>query len=378
MERIVILPRSNEIDEFLNMEESIYKNIIYNRETSHRDFTEADLIKTDDGKIHYALNIYKIKRGKKYYLKLKSKKGFTVDEKGKLKVWYGSDLAANPHFSQALKALKIDWFSNEENILWPFITKTLFEKVITGKITNPIDYLSGYLKLSRISASPKLFYEACKKNQFSTKLKFLRGAYTAKDVNHFLEYILNDNGGTHTHHLEDLINQSKVLDRKIDFKWSSKRMDEEHIKWTKDIMQAEITSIPDKEVSINLYERIAPYIPDFFEPLNTQKRVFMEGTQMQHCVYTNYWNSINSGDFLAYHISWKGQEATLGLYISNNKSNKKLEFSQLFGKRNSLVSKELRLAVVEALDNINDDIDRAGVSLLKVNMPENNIKFLPF
>ena len=360
MEKILINKRHDDIVNFLAMEDGVYKNIIYNRDITNREFVESDLIKSDDGKIYYGHKVYKVKKGKKYYVKLKSKKGFTVDEKGKLKVWFGSDVASNPHFSTALRALNIDWFTNEEDKLWPFITKTLFEKVITGKITNPIDYLSGYLKLSRINASPKLLYSLCKKMRL-TKISLLRGAYAAKDVNHYLEFHLGDTAN-YTH-LDDLITQSRILEKKIDFKWSPNRMNEEHTLWTKEIMAAEVTSIPDKEVAVNMYGRLDPYIPEFFEPLTTQKRVFMEGSQMQHCVYTNYWNSINSGDFLAYHISWKGQEATLGLYINSDpKAKNKLTFSQLFGKRNSSVSSELHVAVTEALEQLNNILYQMNVS----------------
>ena len=223
MERIIINTKPTDIAEFLEMEDGVYKNIIYNRTITNKEFIESDLIKTDDGKIHYGYSVYKVKKGKKYYVKLKSKKGFTVDEKGKLKVWYGSDVASNPHFFTALKALNIDWFTNEGEKLWPFMTKTLFEKVITGKITNPIDYLSGYLKLSRINASPKLLYSLCKKMTL-TKISLLRGAYAAKDVNHYLEFHLGDT--SNYTHLDDLISQSRILEKKIDFKWSPKRMNE--------------------------------------------------------------------------------------------------------------------------------------------------------
>lgn len=359
MERIIINTKPTEIAEFLAMEDGVYKNIIYNRSIANREFVESDLIKTDDGKMHYRLNTYKVKKGKKYYASQKSKKGFTVDEKGKLKVWYGSDVASNPHFCTALRALKIDWFTNEENKLWPFMTKTLFEKVITGKITNPIDYLSGYLKLSRINASPKLLYATCKKQKLS-KIAFLRGAYVAKDVNHFLEYMLA--GASISLHLDDLINQSKILEKKIDFKWSSKRMDEEHNNWTKEIMAAEIHSIPDKEVKVNNYKKIAEFVPEFFEALDTQKKVYTEGSLMQHCVYTNYWDNINRGTFLAYHIKWKDQEATLGLHSYENNV---VRISQIYGVRNSEVSSELRDEVRRAVDWINANVVDKSVEFLK-------------
>jgi hypothetical protein len=369
MEKIIIIPRDSKLVDFFAMEDGIYKNILFNREIASFQFAESDLVKMDDGKIHFAHTMYTVKKGKKYYTKNKSKKGFTVDEKGKLKIWYGSDIAGNQIFSNALKALKIDWFTNEVTILWPFMTKTLFQKVITGKITNPIDFLSGYLKLSRISASPKLMYAACKCGTLS-KTTFLIGAYAAKDVNHYLEYFM-DSSVNKTHHLDDLIKQSKILERKIDFKWSSKRMDEEHTNWTKEIMAAEIHSIPDREVKVNNYKKIAEFVPDFFEALDTQKKVFTEGSTMKHCVYTNYWNNINSGTFLAYHIKWKDQEATLGLYSYENNV---VRISQIYGVRNSTVSSELRDEVRKIVDWINANVVDKSVEFLK----EQDLKFLPF
>lgn len=363
MERIVIIPRNEDMISFLEREDSIYKNIIYEREIRYRDFVESDLIKTDEGKIYYALNVYKIKKGKKYYAKLKSKKGFTVDEKGKLKIWYGSDILSNPHFLESLKALKIDWFVNEGDYLWKFITKTLFEKIITGKITNPIDYLRAYLKLSKINASPKLLYEVCRSHKEFNKISFLQMAYVAKDVDHYLEWLLqNRNESSARQIMFDTANQARILDRKIDFKWSYKRLNEEHTKWTQDIMQEEISSIPDSKVSVNNYDIVSAYVPDFFDPLDTQKKVFSEGTIMKHCVYTNYWRSIEDGRYLVYHIKLGGEEATLGLSV--NKEKNSLDFSQLYGKRNSMVSAELRDIVLSFLQSINERINKNKISLI--------------
>ena len=373
MEKIIILPRDSKVIDFLAMEDSIYKNILYDREIANNHFVESDLVKMDDGKIHFGHSTYTIKKGKKYYIKNKTKKGFTLDEKGKLKIWFGSDIAGNHMFSNALKALNIDWFMNEETILWPFMTKTLFEKVITGKITNPIDFLSGYLKLSHISASPKLMYAACKAGANGLKLdrfSFLHGAYTAKDVNHFLEFFM-DATLKKSYHLSDLMKQSRILERKIDFKWSAKRMDEEHTNWTKEIMGAEVHSIPHREVKVNNYKMIAEFVPEFFEALDTQKKVFTEGSLMKHCVYTNYWTSINNGTFLAYHIKWKGQEATLGLHVYETKV---VRISQIYGVRNSSVSSELREEVRKIVDWINANVVDKGVDFLK---EQDSLNFIP-
>lgn len=367
MERIVINEMPESVKEFFQMPDSLYKNIVYRRNHLGSNYVESDIIKTDTGCIHYCMNQYMIKKGKKYYKKLKSRKGFTLDEKGKLKIWYGSDISNNPHFFNVLKPLNIDWFTDSKNanVLWSFMTKTLFEKILNGKITNPIDYLKGYLKLSRIDASPKLLYDLLRQ-EGTTKANFLHGAVVAKDVNHYIEYCQSADKFSH---MSDFIDQARILERKIDFKWSIKRMNDEHNNWSEEIMKVEMDIVEDIPPRLNQYEVVSPYIPDSFKPLDTKKKVFVEASMMKHCLYTNYWASIDSGFYLAYHIDCGGESATLGLHISEMGKGDKIQFNQMNGKRNQSCSVVLLDYVKKELFKINEAMKRDNVKFNEMLLP---------
>jgi len=174
----------------------------------------------------------------------------------------------------------------------PYITKTVAEKILSKKITNNIDLLKEYLKLMRINASPKMLYCLINRKDIN-KMALLRNFSVAKDVNHAIEYLQGDD-----HHAIDMIDQAFILQRKIDFSWSPNRMREEHSKWTKEIMEAEINEMDDKE--IEGLEKYETFTPTGFKLLKTQKEVFQEGKIMSHCIYTSYWSRIKNGNYLLY------------------------------------------------------------------------------
>ena len=363
-----------DIKEFFAMEDGPVKNIMYYNKIIGRDYPVSDILKKEDGTMHHAHCVYTVKKGKKYYPKLKTKKGFTLDSKGKLKIWFGSNMQNSQHLYDVLVALKHDWFVND-SFLWGFMTKTLYEKILTGKITNPIDFLSGYLKLSRIKASPKLLYDVCKRRGFS-KAALLKNAAVAKDFNHFLEWEMGREMSLSGDTPGDMIRQALILDKKIDFKWSPRRLEEEHRNWTREIMKIEADSIPDCKV--NHYDMIRHLLPPYFEPLETQKRVFEEGSTMQHCVYTNYWKNIAEGTYMAFHVELNGEKATYGMIISYDG----LRSNQLYGFRNSPVSPAMREAVSKAEAQLilkSKDIIKKYLSSKNLAFGQNaNEEFLPF
>jgi len=96
--------------------------------------------------------------------------------------------------------------------------------------------------------------------------------------------------------------------------------------------------------SIKEQQNVIPNLSEYnnnlitFELLDSEIKMFDEGYDMDHCVYTNYYNSVCCGSYLCYHITFNSNEkATLGLRINNNK----ITFDQIYGKRNSSVSNEM-------------------------------------
>ena len=54
------------------------------------------------------------------------------------------------------------------------------------------------------------------------------------------------------------------------------------------------------------------------EQLNTEKEVFLEGTNMHHCLYNCYWNRIKSKDYIAFHMSVP-EDCTFSFKVLNDK-----------------------------------------------------------
>lgn len=349
MQNITIVPVNQTVQDFLSMDPGSYKRYKFYQDISDRTFTEANLlIKDDQNTVHYSYTSYKLKRSKDgYYKQVTKRQGFTLDEKGKLKIWFKGNVHTLPVLSVVLKHLNKEWFPDQFSTI---LTKGLLEKVLNGKITNPTDYAKAYLKAVRVpSCSPKLFLEAVMKYSFSGS-QLYRAAQVAKDVNHYIEDFISKSKREFISgyvHITDLERQAMILDEKIDYKWSVKRMEEQHSLWTSKIMEMELDHIED--VSLDVLQPYHALMPSGFTLLDTQKKVFAEGKLMSHCVYTNYWREINSGRYLAIHVDMFNESATLGLNVHRDV----IRFNQMYGKYNRPVSQKLIDYVQEWLKDVN-------------------------
>jgi len=275
---------------------------------------------------------------------------------------------------ELFKYYNFNWLNTS---MYQFMTKTIVEKMLAGKITNNLDVIKEYVKVMRLKCSPALLLKLfiTDDNRLS-KTDFLREASVAKDINHLIEHLLNPNDQRGRIIFQDMVKEAQILEKKIDYKWSHSRLVEEHKAWTEQIMQIEIdtldnTTIPD-------IERFDRYTPDNFKLLKTQKEVFYEGKTMKHCVYTAYWPSIKNGSYLAYHIEQNGEEATLGVNVYEDK----IVYNQCYSRYNGNISSALKLTVMQFVENLNEQVRRDGVSFYSVQnytlKDDNIINELPF
>ena len=336
----------DEVVDFLKMPNSLYKNVLYYRNFMSRHASEAEILYKDDS-VHYAYTTYAVKKSKSgYYRQAVKKEGFTI-KNNKLSIWFGKNIFELQSIRLVLDHFKCNWLHAG---LIPYITKSIAEKIFIGKITNNTEVCKAYLKVMRFKdASPKLFLDVLTGNNTQNKQNLLRAMSVAKDVNHFFEWMINVQTNKYSgqsiissqqeYLVFDMIQQALTLDKKIDFKWSEKRLTEEHNQWTKIIMDIEGEHMEDAIV-----ESILPYdkfnYPGF-KLLKTQKEVYFEGKLMKHCVYTNYWNSIKYGNYLAYAVEQDGERATLGLNIHDGK----IVYNQCYSVGNSSVSASLKTSV---------------------------------
>lgn len=350
MERITIQKVDDAVDNFYAIPTGIYKNIIFYRDINGRTFDESNIAR-EDGCLYYSYSQFQItKSGNSFYNKRGRKWGFTFNDKKKLSVWFGKNIAEVPGLTELFKYLNMNWLHPN---MFPYLTKSIVEKMLAGKITNNLDIIKAYIKLIHLKISAKKLTNCIIENKAGDKRNLLRFIGVAKDSNHLIDYFMNPpKEGSYI--LNDLVDQARILNRKIDFKWSKLRLEKEHKNWTKEIMTIELEHMADSVV--NWIQPLHKFTPKGFILLDTQKKVFEEGSLMKHCVYTNYWSSIKNGNYIAYHVMHPetNEEATLGFTIVNNT----LIYNQCYTTYNKHITDDLRKYIEKHTEPLKKKINK--------------------
>ena len=345
------------VKEFLEKPASPNKNIEYYDGMQNTPIRRTSILKKD-GNLYFSSTLYSIKRNmQSYYLKPKEKLGFTLNEKGKLSIWFGKSVQElQPFLPLIFKELGIDFIKQLPENYNSFITKVVLEKMLNGKITNPIDFCSQLLKNWRVKgASPRLLYKTMMTPTIGDKHSgFGVGVFTsvisiAKNFDHYLEHLIRNVNSTSRFNFSDLEMQAVILDRKIDYNWSEKRLEEEHKAWTKEIMLLKKDKLSDKPITaLKWFRDNTHLLNNHFTLLNTEVEIFEEGHNMSHCVYSNYLNFVKRGSYVAYHVAYRGEDVTLGMFISSDK----LTIDQVQCKGNGRPSFTIQDFITESISTL--------------------------
>jgi hypothetical protein len=288
--------------------------------------------------------------------------GFTYNkETKKLSLWFGANISLftnNSSFSKFLKLYNHNWISNEP-FLFNILTRCSLEKILNGKITNPIQLCKYYLRTSlKSKASPKLFYKYIKSGDCNNGNLYKLSHYFKVDNNH--DNILNKvlEHVKPYKHLTDLIQQCLSLDKKINFNWSEKRFDLEHTNLTNEILKFELENIKNNVVNYS-GELILPH---GCELLTTQNNVFIEGRTQGHCIYS-YWTMTEQKKYFIVRM-YTPERCTIGIRF--NKVLFKFVICQMYLKGNKDVKYETRKIIEDWL--MNDTTQ----SFFKSNYRDNN------
>ena len=133
----------------------------------------------------------------------------------------------------------------------------------------------------------------------------------------------------------DVFKSAIMLGEKINPKWSIKRLQEEHKRQIREITLAEI----DAKDNIDLYEGYEYPYCKHITMLRTERDVFMEASEMHHCIYSNYWSRIKDYRYMAFSINLSGERATMGVAVDNYGQ---LYLDQIQGPYNRRVSQILQ------------------------------------
>ena len=336
--RTYITNLSEDVYNFIKEPKSISKNIKYNSTFKNAGVFNRAYVDQNPDKIVFVYENLKIRRANSsYFFNSSNKRGFTFDKKTKkLNVWFGSNISEIPQIKDFFSVMEIDWF---EDKLRQYLTKGGLEKILSGKITNPVDFCSNYLKMNRFKgASPKLFYRATKEAGGLSKIHLFTFGRVCIDINQFfIKIIESPHLILHNNIIVDTAYQAGILEEKINILWSTKRFKDIHKKFTDIIMDIEQETLEDKVVDYKNKKNFPQKFPKEIVLMDSKKEVFREGKTMNHCIYTNYWNRIENGEYVAFKIIHENGRATLGCRVLGDG----LKFDQIYGIGNSYPGEEL-------------------------------------
>lgn len=142
--------------------------------------------------------------------------------------------------------------------------------------------------------------------------------------------------GQECYELKDLLHQAKILNRVVKTSWSSRRIHDEHMKWTEEIHQLKTRNCSTEPIwkkNITLPKNVIL--------LNSEKAIANEGSSMHHCIYTNYCRQLTNRTMIAFHVINNDGDFTCSFKIQNNK----VQFDQAFKAWNKrLTDSETRFA----------------------------------
>lgn len=129
--------------------------------------------------------------------------------------------------------------------------------------------------------------------------------------------------------LRDFLHQAKILNRVIKTSWSSRRIHDEHMKWTEEIHQ-----LKTRNCSTEPIWKKSVTLPKNVILLNSEKAIADEGSNMHHCIYTNYCRPLTNRTMIAFHVINDGGDFTCSFRIQNNK----VQFDQAFKAWNKILT----------------------------------------
>jgi hypothetical protein len=280
-----------------------------------------------DGKIYYSKYDLKVRFGSALFAQKKCNSGFTIDKTtNEIKVWFGQKIEnlSSSACDVIFNYYKMDWFDKKFTFM---LNKTIMRKIISGKITNTKDVIRQWLRLNSQLRNLNLSIDAiynCAQFGGDVYHRLLNCMYI-KNPNMFF-----DSGFKMNMVFEDTLNQAKILNRKINLKWSDKRLDEIHKEWTREIMEMELNYIDEVQYYSEEQIKTFPSIPGL-TLIPTKQELFKEGTRQNHCVYTNYEYLVSDNRYFVLNFT-NHSDSTIGIQKNNNG---KWYIQQMYGRYNS-------------------------------------------
>jgi hypothetical protein len=257
---------------------------------------------------------------------------------------------------ELLKSEQVEWALEFKSLF----TKTLLARVLKKRITNGEDFMRAYLKTSNVWKSMKISHRA------PSMLKLMKMADCAvpsgngiMDYHDLLSHVNNveatidmlvgnkslyDFSWYQTPHTEGIRRELNILGRKINSTWSVNRLNDEHTRMSRDLRALELDTLESIDYT---YSEPAPLLPGM-ELISDNKRLFEEGSIMNHCVYSYLSNAVDRSVF-HFHCIFGNEPFTLA--VQRTYSSDKFVVQQMFGNRNKACTEAQKLIIKTWLDD---------------------------
>lgn len=203
--------------------------------------------------------------------------------------WYHLLLQPILEKDNLLNGHKFEWLLQSMNkySLISILTVNILKKIYCGALTNSSDLFKAFLKekgLSKISENEfltgfKTFKQSYNHSDYGFLISYLKSASKYDRDIKFIENLIK------APHSIDLINLCKMTKTKINFSWSHKRLIALH-----DDLSKYVATIKSSNMKLDIIDYINDIPKDTFgsfKLLKTNKEYFIEGEQMNHCVFSN-------------------------------------------------------------------------------------------
>ena len=257
-------------------------------------------------------------------------------------------------FKRALcEIFHLDWILTNA---WTFRIledrKDLWTACLSGKITNPEKLCKYFSKKYFKGAYSYTVLKRMAEDDFNAISLWDLYYYTNNpEISLGIMLRLWEEGST-WQQLCDVLQSCKILNSKMDFRWSQRRLCEEHQKQIEAINLMEIEALSDE-----------PVIKDFsyggLSLINNERECYKEGCYMHNCVHSCYWNSIKSKNYLIARGSINGEYLDLGMRVSKSG----IIFDQVYTMRNQCVSAATKEYCQQWIKNLEDQLlEVVGIS----------------
>ena len=252
---------------------------------------------------------------------------------------------------EVLRALiefpQFDWLKvarDQKYVSDTMFCNSIVRDILLGKLTNAEGIVKKYLALNKIKGVQWKSFAiySCLYRQFPI---VWMDRHTT-NINAAMEVMIKGDTDFEGHKpteeereksrlFRDMLFEAMALDVIINPKWSLSRMKEEHQKMTDELMKKDLEG----KKQVNIYGDS----PKFDYPcklLSTEREVFMEGSEMHHCLYTCYWHDIKEHKYLAFAFD-ASERFTLGLKPIDGEWG----YDQAYLKYNKQISKESKALI---------------------------------